>query len=274
VTAAAAETFADRYGPWALIAGASEGIGASFAHQIADAGVNVVLVARRPEPLEEAAEAIRAATGVEVRTLALDLTADDMIDRVASATDDLDIGLLVYNAGATHGAVRFHDEAIDLPLRLVRLNCVGPVVMCHHFGHRMAERGRGGIILLTSMSAVSGSARTVTYSASKAFDLVFAEGLWAELAPRGVNVLALVAGATRTPAMARSGALIGGEAFPGMEPDDVAREGLANLANGPTWVAGEANRAGFDALRALPRAEAVAWMSQGARTIYGLPDEP
>ena len=268
------DTFADRYGPWALIAGASEGIGASFAQQIAAAGLNVVLVARRPEPLEATADAIRATCAVDVRTVALDLTADDMIDRLDATTDDVDVGLLVYNAGATHGAVRFHDESVDLPLRLVRLNCVGPVLTCHHFGAHMAARGRGGIVLLTSMSAVAGAARTVTYSASKAFDLVFAEELWAELRPRGVDVLALVAGATRTPAMERSGARIGSEAFPGMEPDDVAREGLANIANGPTWVAGDGNLAGFEYLRALPRAEAVAFMSQGARTIYGLPDEP
>ncbi len=266
--------FAKRYGPWALIAGASEGIGASFARQIADAGINVVLVARRTEPLEATAEAIRATSAVDVRTVRLDLTADDMIDRLRSATEDLDIGLVVYNAGATHGAVRFHDESVDLPLRLVRLNCVGPVMMCHHFGGRMAQRARGGIILLTSLSAVAGAARTVTYSASKAFDLVFAEGLWAELRPRGVDVLALVAGATRTPAMERSGARIGGEEFPGMEPDDVSREGLANLGNGPTWVAGEENRAGFNHLRTIPRADAVALLSHGARTIYGLPEEP
>jgi short-subunit dehydrogenase len=268
------QTFAERYGPWALIAGASEGIGASFAHQVAAAGVNVVLVARRAEPLEQTAAAIRAEFGVETRTLTVDLTSDDLIGQLDAVTGGLDIGLFVYNAGATHGAIRFHDDGVEMPLRLVRLNCVGPVVLCHHYGARMLERGRGGIILLTSMSAVAGAARTVTYSATKAFDQVFAEGLWAELHPRGIDVLALIAGATRTPAMERSGALIGGEAFPGMAPDDVASEGLANIANGPTWVAGDANRAGYEYMRSLPRADVVALMSQGARAIYGLPDEP
>jgi len=268
------DNFSARYGPWALVAGASEGIGLSFALQIAQAGVNVVLVARRAERLAEAAEEIRTASSVGVRTVALDLTADDMFDTLRVATDDVDVGLVVYNAGAAHGAIRFLDEPVDVPLRLVRLNCVGPVMLCHHFGARMVARGRGGIIMVASMSAVAGSARTVSYSASKAFDLVLAEGLWAELRPRGVDVLALVAGATKTPAMARSGAQIGGDEFPGMEPDDVAAEGLANLANGPTWVAGEGNRAGFDYLRGIPRAVAVAFLSQGARTIYGLPDEP
>jgi short-subunit dehydrogenase len=265
--------FGARYGPWALVLGGSEGIGGSFAEQIAAAGVNLVLVARRPEPLDVTAAAVRAAHGVEVRTATVDLTADDMLDRLAAATEGLDVGLVVYNAGATHGVPRFLDGPVDDRLMLVRLNCVGPVRVAHHFGGRMAERGRGGMIFLTSMSAVTGAARTVTYSATKAFDMVLAEGLWAELAPAGVDVLALVAGATRTPAMASSGAHIGTEAFPGMDPDDVAREGLANLGNGPTWVAGEANRAGFDFLRTLPRADVVALMSQSVRTLYALPDD-
>ena len=154
------DAFAIRYGPWALVAGASEGIGASFARQIADAGINVVLVARRTEPLEATADAIRATSAVDVRTVPLDLTADDMIDRLRSATEDLDIGLLVYNAGATHGAVRFHDESVDLPLRLVRLNCVGPVLMCHYFGGRMAERARAlGVSLLRDAHSVWGLRR-------------------------------------------------------------------------------------------------------------------
>jgi len=265
--------FADRYGPWALVLGGSEGIGASFAQRIAREGVNLVLVARRSEPLDATANGIRDATGVTLRTVVLDLTADDVLDRLVAATDDLDIGLLVYNAGATHGAARFHDEPAEAPLRLVRLNCVGPLLTCHHFGGRMAARGRGGIILLTSMSALCGAARTVTYSATKAFDLVFAEGLWAELRPRGVDVLALVAGATRTPAMRRSGARVGSEEFPGMDSDEVARDGLANLAHGPTWVVGDGNRAGFEFLRSRPRAEAVATMSQAVRALYALPDD-
>jgi short-subunit dehydrogenase len=265
--------FAEKYGPWALVAGASEGIGGSFAQQIAARGVNVVLAARRPEPLERTARAIATSTGVQVRTVSVDLTGDDVIDRLTAATDGIDIGLVVYNAGATHGAVRFHDEPVDKALGLVRLNCAGPVLVSHHYGARMLERGRGGIILLSSMSALAGSARTVTYAATKAFDLVLAEGLWAEMSRRGVDVLCLVAGATRTPAMERSGARIGGEAFPGMDPDDVALEGLDNVANGPVWVAGAENRAGYEHLRSLPRVQVIEYMSQGARIIYGIEED-
>jgi len=273
MSAAAGTALAGRYGPWAFVAGASEGIGAAFARQIADAGIHLVLAARRAEPLEALAGEIRASRAVQVRTVALDLTEGDLVARLAPATDDVEIGLLVYNAGAAHGATRFHDGPVERALQLVRLNCVGPVVLCHHFGGRMLARGRGGIIQLTSVSSVAGAARTATYCASKAFDLVFAEGLWAELRPRGVDVLALVAGATRTPAMERSGARIGDD-FRGMEAEDVAREGLAHLGEGPTHVAGEFNRAAFEGLRKAPRADAVKALSAGARAVFGLPDEP
>ena len=266
--------FTSDYGPWAVVAGASEGIGESFSRQIAAAGINLVLVARRPDPLTALATSLESEFQIQTRPIALDLTDDDMCDRLADATSDIEVGLVVYNAGATHGAVRFHDEPVEKSLGLVRLNCTGPVQLTHHFGGLMRERGRGGIILLSSVSSVSGSARTATYSATKAFDVNLAEGLWAELKPLGVDVLALVAGATHTPAMERSGALIGSAEFPGMDPNDVAREGLANLANGPTWVAGDQNRATYDMLRALPKKDAVGFMSAGARTIYGLPDEP
>lgn len=266
------EGFASRYGPWALVLGGSEGIGESFARRLASDGIDLVLVARRAEPLERAAESLRSSTGVEVRTATVDLTADDMADRLADATAGLDVGLVVYNAGATHGIPPFLDGTAEDRLALVRLNCIGPVRVAHMFGKRMVALGRGGMIFVTSMSSVSGAARTVTYSATKAFDLVLAEGLWAELGPLGVDVLALVAGATRTPAMAKSGALIGSDAFPGMDPDDVAREGLEHLADGPTWVAGEGNRAGFDFLRTLPRRDVVTSMSQATRQLYGLSD--
>lgn len=266
-------SFAHRYGPWALVAGGSEGIGRSFAHQIAERGVNVVLVARRAEPLEATARELRAAARVDVRTLALDLTADDAHARIRAATDDIGVGLLVYNAGATHGVALFHDAPVERALSLIALDCIGPVRLAHHFGARMRDRGRGGIILLSSVSGSAGSALTTAYAACKAFDTVLAEGLWAELHTRGVDVLGLVAGATRTPAMERSGALIGTDTLPGMDPDDVAREGLENLANGPTWIAGDANRQAFDMLRGLPRRAAVKALSAGARAVYGLGEE-
>jgi len=251
------------------VLGGSEGIGECFARRIAAEGVHLVLVARRAEPLEATAAAIRAAHGVEVRTASVDLTADDMGARLAAATAGLDIGLVVYNAGAGSGVAKFLETTRDQALALVRLNCAGPVEVVHHFGPGLVARGRGGLVFVTSMAAIVGAARTVTYGATKAFDLVFAEGLWAELGPHGVDVLAVVAGATDTPALAATGADMGSDGVVVMSADDVAREGLEHLADGPTWVPGDANRAGFDFLRTMPRADAVNLLSAATRSLYG-----
>lgn len=126
---------------------------------------------------------LEAETGVSTRTVAIDLTADDAVAQLADATRDLEIGLLIYNAGATHGVAPFHAKAVDAHLSLVSLNCIGPLLACHRFGAAMLQRGRGGIMLVGSMSGTAGSALNVTYSAAKAFEQVLAEGLWHELRP-------------------------------------------------------------------------------------------
>ncbi|HEB90663.1 MAG TPA: SDR family NAD(P)-dependent oxidoreductase, partial [Deltaproteobacteria bacterium] len=140
--------YAERYGPWALIAGGSEGIGLSFARRLAARGIHLVLLARRRKPLEEAASLLREEYGVEVRVHAVDLSARDLDRLLDDILHGLEIGLLIYNAGATHGAGLFLDAPLDAARRLVDLNCHGPLVLCHRLGRSMRERGRGGIILL------------------------------------------------------------------------------------------------------------------------------
>jgi short-subunit dehydrogenase len=267
--------FADRYGPWAAIFGASEGIGASFARQVAAKRVNVVLVARRQDPLEALASEIRSDWGVQAHTLRVDLTQPDFLDAVADVTRDLDVGLIVWNAGATgsspgaaHEANEFLASAFSSHIALVHLNCTGPVAACYHFAPRMKQRGSGGIALVGSMAGMAGSALTVTYSAAKAFEQVFAEGLWSELQPHGVDVLALVAGATLTPAMQRANLVVDPN-YPAMASDDVASEGLAHLGDGPVWVPGDANQAGFDYVHSLNRRDATTTMSGAARALWG-----
>jgi len=261
-------TLRERYGPWAVVLGGSEGIGAAFARQLASAGVDVVLVARNPEPLRTTADDVRAA-GADVRTLSVDLTADGAIDEIAAATADLEVGLVIYNAGAVHSGDTVLDNSVDFALNLVKLNCSGPVEVSHHFGTRMVEQGRGGLLFVGSMSGVCGATGTVAYAASKAFVQVWAEGLWSELRGKGVDVLALIAGATLTPAMQRSGCRV--ELFDPMDPDDVAREGLEHLADGPVWVPEKLNGF-FEQLRTMPRAEAVDLMTAGGRLIWGVDD--
>jgi short-subunit dehydrogenase len=269
--------FAARYGPWALVAGASEGIGAAFARQIAAAGVNVVLVARRVELLEELAAEIRVTHGVEVRIAPVDLTGPDLLHELALAVIGAEVGLLVYNAGAVHGADLFVERTLDDALHLVNLNCRGVTVLTHHFARSMVERRRGGIILMTSMSAVAGSGYTAAYNATKAFDLVLAEGLWMELATASVDVLAVPAGLTETPAMRRSGILDADAGFVAMAAEDVAREALDGLGVvGPMLVPGAANQEAAAFMWPVARAQLVRAMTDGATALYHVPvlDDP
>lgn len=251
---------AQRYGPWAVIAGGSEGVGAAFAHQLADAGINLLLIARNAATLAGVSAEITAAHTVHVRTAVIDLAADDMADKVAASTSDIDVGLLVYNAGAASGPQMVIDQSPDEIMRLIRLNTIGQTLLARHFGQSMAAQGRGGIILLGSMGANAGCMQLAVYSAVKAYTLTFAEGLWAELHPLGIDVAALMIGRTRTPALERSeyGQDSG---IPAAEPDDIARFALANLGAGPVLVPPELEAA-FLALRAMPRRQAVETMTR------------
>ncbi len=222
-----------KYGPWAVIAGGSEGIGSAIARDIAKQGINSVLIARKPEALLAVETELRA-LGVEVRTLALDLTAPDMLSRIRAVTDDLEVGLLVYNAGASPRTGFFVDWPLEDVLKVIRLNVEGQAVLAHHFGQRMAARGRGGIVLMGSLAGVAGSPSVAAYSGAKAFSQMLGESIWWELKQRGVDVLHVVVGQTDTPAMARLGIVYPeGESVTG---EAVAQHTLANLANGPILV--------------------------------------
>lgn len=265
-------TLRNKYGPWALIAGGSEGIGLEFARRLAADGINLLLLARGTGALEQARSALAAEFNVEVRTAALDLTCADLRQRVEDLTRDLEIGLLVYNAGATHGAELFHDAPLGAAAQLVALNCTGPLVLCHLLGGEMRQRGRGGIVMLSSLSALSGSAYVATYAATKAFDIGFAESLWAELKPFGVDVLALVTGATDTPAMSRAGADMSN--YPPLPPGQVADEGLQALGKVPFHAVGEGGQLLTGIARPGDRAELINTMSAGAAGMFGQPWPP
>lgn len=227
----------ERYGPWAVILGGSEGVGASFAEQLAEAGFNLVLVARKRDALEAAAAATRA-QGVEVRALSLDLTTTEAVDQLKEATADLEVGLLICNAGANSYGRPFLDGDLAGFQGVIDLNITTPMVLTQHYGRAMRERGHGGIILVGSMSGYLGAVRENVYASAKAFSRIFAEGLWLELREYGIEVLELVLGATRTPAMARIGLNFDLPGLKVSEPDDVAGEGLDHIADGPIWIAG------------------------------------
>ncbi len=260
--------FYRQYGPWALVAGASEGIGRAFALELAARGLSLVLAARRDGPLLSLAREIEARFAVKARTVTVDLAQADLIAALAQATADLEIGLVVYNAAyAPIGSFL----AIDLAQheRSIDLNCRGPLALSHHYGSSMAARGRGGLILMSSMSGLQGTALLSTYAATKAFDTVLAEGLWAELKTRGVHVLACVAGATRTPEYERTQPQDAGSLARPMEAEQVALEALAGLGHGPTLIPGRLNRAVASAMRLVSRGQATRFISNATRRMYG-----
>jgi len=226
--------FAERYGPWAVIAGASEGTGRAFSRQVAAKGLNCLLIARREEPLAELAGQIRSEHGVECLTASIDLAAADAAEQIALAAGPRDIGLFISNAGADPNGAQFLDQPIANWNELVARNVQTTMRTCHHFAGAMRQRGRGGIILVGSGACYGGATALAVYAATKAFDLCFGEGLWAELKPHGVDVLNLVLGRTDTPAF-RALLASKGLAVPGglASPDDVAEIGLARLPHGP-----------------------------------------
>ncbi|GAC1397383.1 MAG: SDR family NAD(P)-dependent oxidoreductase [Mycobacterium sp.] len=253
------EEFARKYGSWAVIAGASEGIGACLADQLAARGLDLVLIARNGPLLAEVATAARDGHGVQTRVVVQDLTEPDAAATVADATDGLDVGLLIYNAGASDRTATFLDNEIEYSLKQLKLDCVGPVALAHHFGGAMVDRGRGGIVLVASLACLAGSATLAMYSAVKAFQHNFAEGLWAELRPRGVDVCCTPLGMTYTPAFQRMGIEYDPAAH--MLSDDVASEIIDNIGNGPVHVVGENNRAAASAVWNLDRRALVEMMT-------------
>lgn len=253
------------YGPWAVIAGGSEGVGAEFARELAGAGINLVLVARKPGPLEETAAMARD-LGVEVRTVAADLTASDAVAAVTSATADVEVGLLVYNAGANSYGRRFTDGELAGFQQVIDLNITAMLALTHHYALPMKARRRGGILLVGSLAGYVGTSTEGIYGGVKAFGRIFAEGLWAELREHGVDVLELVLGVTRTPAMERAGLRFD---VPGMhvsEPADVAREGLASLPHGPVHVV-SGNEAMVERRTSVDRARLVAGTEKVMRLL-------
>ncbi len=230
--------FLDRYGRWAVVVGASEGVGESAADQIAAHGLDLVLIARNGALLDQVAARITQRHGVAVRTLVIDLTDPDAPDRILAAIAGIEVGLLVYTAGAVHNGDHFLDQPLELPLRMITLNCTVPVVLTHALAPAMKDRGRGGVVLVGSMGCFAGGPHMVAYSAAKAFQVNFVEGLWAELGRDGVDVFSAIIGSTSTPARTRTLGVRWDEDLD-MTSEDVAREMVDNIGNGPTRVIGK-----------------------------------
>lgn len=250
--------FALTYGPWALVAGGSEGLGAAFADEIARRGVNLLLVARRTEPLEQAAARLRRERAVEVVTVTADLSDLTAIDQVAEAADSRQVGLVVANA-ALAPAGRFTDCTSAQIAGAIDLNCRASALLAHRFAPAMAERGRGGVIFVSSLAGLQGVPTLAAYSATKAFLISLGESLWAELRDSGVDVLTACPGAVSTPGYQQAAV----RPAPGTTtPAMVAATALESLGHGFRVVPGGLNRVSAFALQRLaPRRAAI--------TIFG-----
>jgi short-subunit dehydrogenase len=257
-------SFRQKFGPWAVVTGAAMGIGASYVEQLVARGLNVVLIDRERSIIEQA-----AGYGDRARSLVVDLADRNAVEDALSDLEHLDVGLLVANA-AYAATAPWLQIPLDDKLRQIAVNVVAVTQMVDGLSRRMVERGRGGIIIMSSFAARLGSPMVTTYAATKAFDLILAESLWAELKPHGIDVLGVMPGTTRTPGYVDS---LGPAAKPPpgrvMEPADVAREALDTLGSRPSVVAGSFNRvASMLMTRVLPRRTAIQMMARTTRAMY------
>ena len=263
--------FFSRYGPWALVSGASEGTGAEFALQAAAKWLNLILVARRLDKLEELAGQIRAAHGVEVVTRSLDLSGPGAVAALQDAASGRDLGLVIFNAGGDSVGGRFLDSPYEAWRTLTQRNIDLLTEACHRFATAFVARGRGGLILVGSEAALGGTGRLAIYTATKGYMLNFGESLWKELQPRGVDVLNLLIGATDTPKLrtvfAKNNLPL--DAVPLTTSAEVARVGLAKLGHGPTVVLSAVEDSDNPMVSARLRRERVEWQSRFLDNFYG-----
>jgi short-subunit dehydrogenase len=268
------QSLRDRYGPWAVVVGASDGIGASFATLLSQHRLNLVLVARRAEPLRQ----LSARLPTRCRVLAADAGTPEGVDAIAAASED--VGLLVCNAALAPISPFLELPARDVPSTastasprpshdaILQLNCRAAVQLTHSYGQRFVDRGRGGVILLSSLAAVQGSALVAHYAATKAYLRALAEGLWYEWRPHGVDVLACCPGTVRTPTYERGRPTTPWLVGPPLEPDAVARSALRALGRGPVSIPGWRNRLTSLVSRATPRRLLVALASRQTAAIF------
>jgi short-subunit dehydrogenase len=251
--------FNETYGPYALVVGGSYGLGAAFAEAIARRGLNVVLLARQEDRLSATATRLKETYGVDVVAFAADVADYESVkERLLEV--NVSIGLLVYDAAYAPIGL-FEEVTEDQLLRATEVNVRAPLLLAKFVSVPMIERGRGGIVLMSSLAGSQGSPNIAAYAATKSFNAILAEGLWKELKPHGVDVLACLAGAILTPGYQ---AAESAKPAPGtLEAKDVAEQTLSALGKGPIIVPGAVNKvARFILMRLLSRRAAIAIMSK------------
>lgn len=258
------QDFSSKYGPWALVAGASEGLGAAFAEALAKRGLHLVLIARRLPKLEALAKELKRLYPIEIQSHAVDLANLEETGRFLSQLD-VEPGLLVYNAA--YAPIGYFE---DLPekdlLQIGTVNVLGPLLLSKALSVNMLKKGRGGIVLMSSLSGSQGSPKIATYAATKAFNTILAEGLWHEFRAKGIDVIASCAGAIRTPGYERAKGVK--EAPGSMDAARVAEDTLHALGKGPIVIPGRINQFfRFLMGRILPRRLAISIMEKNTKNL-------
>jgi len=238
------------YGSWALVTGASAGIGMAFTRRLAGAGLNVALVARRRDRLEALAAEMERSHGVRTRVIVEDLERDGCAEHIGDQVRDLEIGILVNNAGFS-SVGRFERVPREKILGMIRVNCLAVAALTHAFLPAMQARRRGAIVIVASVAGYQPLGLAATYGATKAFDLMLGEALWAENRGTGVDVLALSPGPVDTEFQT----VAGETAHPGATPESVVEDALAALGRKPSVIAGPFNKVRTWSLRLAPRAQ-------------------
>lgn len=251
-----------RYGSWAVVTGASSGIGREISLRLAEAGLNLVLVARSQNVMEQMAIDFGDRYGIAAKVLAVDLSVDSGTKIILEATQNLDIGLLVAAAGfGTSGA--FIDSPIETEVEMLDVNCRSLLELTWHFGQRFVKRGNGGIVLMSSIVGFQGAPFAAHYAATKAYVQTLAEALYVELAPMGIDVIASAPGPTNSGFASRAGMQLG----MALNPIDVAQATLNALGTKSTILPGFISKLLTYSLAFLPRWVRVQIMGRVMRDL-------
>jgi len=260
-----------KYGKTALVAGASEGIGAAFATALAKEGMDLVLVARRPEPLQQLAGFLENKYKVQIQCISCDLSDKDSITYIEKTLSGKEINLFVYNAALSYIGP-FINNSPENHSMAAQVNMITPLKLVHLFGEKMLAKGRGAVVLMTSLAGLQGSGFLTMYAATKAFNRILGESLWYEWKNSGVDIIACCAGATSTPGYINTRPEKTSIFAPRvLAPFEVAEECLKKLGKQPSFITGRSNRiASFIMQKIMPRKMAINIMGDTTRKMYRL----
>ena len=274
--------YASKYGPWALVLGGSEGLGRAAAMELAARGMNVAIAARRLGPLEDAAAAVRDAYGVETKVIQIDLAAEDVVQQIETGMGGEDVSFLHYNAAAEPFG-EFLELDLDEHLFNIDVNIISVTRVVHHFGRSMKKRGKGGIVISSSLAAAAGLYLWVSYGAAKAYDDILGQGLWYELQEHGVDACTFMIGTTWTESLQRTQKRLGGvfaetrtpEGLPeGMAIPQLPEEAVANLFTQcdkewlPVIFANPDDIPRHQAMLTMPKPDVIRYAAQAQKDWY------